>query len=270
MTRADTRTRILRACYAFLIPVARFLLNSGISFREFSEISRAAFVEVAGRDFGKRGRPTNISRVSAMTGIGRKEVKRVRELSKDYTDDPRIELSPLSDILQRWYTDPTYLDGEGIPRPLPYRDTDLSFSDLVRQCGGDVPPGAIKVELIRCGAVAEDADGNLIAKRRHVVPEAFDEKLVTSMTFGLRGLASTIAYNSNPNRKAAARFERVVRSNPVTNQSLEHLRPLLHERLTSISVEIDDLFASIDRQVQGVSKRVGVGLFFYEENDDQP
>lgn len=227
-------------------------------------------MEVAGRDFGKRGRPTNISRVSAMTGIGRKEVKRVRELAKHYTDDPRIELSPLSDILQRWYTDPNYLDGEGKPKPLRYRDADGSFADLVRQSSGDVPPGAIKVELLRCGAVAEDSNGNLIAKRRHVVPEAFDEKLVTSMSFGLRGLASTIAYNSNPNRKAAARFERVVRSNPITDQSLERLLPLLHERLTSITVEIDDLFASIDRDIQGVSKRVGVGLFFYEESDEQP
>ena len=194
------RSRLLRACYSFLVPVARFLLRSGIGFREFAEISRIAFVEVAGTDYGIRGRPTNISRVSAMTGIGRKEVKRVRELRDEYADDPRVELSPLSDLLHHWFTDPNYLDSKGKPKTLAYRSGSNSFTDLVKRCAGDLPAGAIKVELIRCGAVTKDADGYLRAQRRHLVPEAFDEKLMTSMTFGLRGLASTIAFNTNPRR----------------------------------------------------------------------
>src|SRR5262249_6593621 len=151
-------------------------------------------------DYGIRGRPTNISRVSAMTGIGRKEVKRVRSMRSVYSDDPRIELSPLSDVLHHWFTDAEYQDSKGHPKALPLHGT-TSFAALVKKCSGDVPAGAIKVELLRCGAVVEDAGGVLRAIRRHVVPESVDDKLITSLTFGLRGLATNIAFNSDPSRR---------------------------------------------------------------------
>jgi uncharacterized protein DUF6502 len=267
MSRATTRTRILRACYSFMLPVARFLLDSGISFREFAEIARTAFVEVAVRDYGIRGRPTNISRVSAMTGIGRKEVKRVRGLKSQYDDDPLVELSPLSDVLHHWFTHPSYLDQKGRPRVLSYKEGETSFAELVRLCAGDVPIGAIKVELIRCGAITEEENGDVRALRRYVVPDTFDEKLITSMTFGLRGLASTIAFNSNPLRTEPTRFERIVRSDPLTHESLHEVRSVLHTRLTVFTEEIDDLFATLDRDAARTSKRVSVGLYYYE--DDQ-
>src|SRR6516164_9982990 len=101
MERSAARTRLLRACYSFLLPVARLLLRSGVSFTEFAEIARAAFVEIASNDYGIRGRQTNVSRVSAMTGIARKEVRRLRQIAGHYPDNPRVELSPLSDVLHK-------------------------------------------------------------------------------------------------------------------------------------------------------------------------
>src|SRR5690606_32757704 len=131
-------------------PVARLLLRSGVSYREFAEISRLAFVEVAGKDFGIRGRPTNMSRVSAMTGIGRKEVRRLRELEKNFDRDLqehlRTQFNPLGDVLHYWFTDGDYLDPNGNPKPLTGRG-DGSFERLVKRCTRDLPAGAIKVEL---------------------------------------------------------------------------------------------------------------------------
>ena len=60
-----------------MIPVARCMLQSGIGLREFSKISKIAFIKVATADYGIRGRPTNISRVAVMTDLTRKEVKKV-------------------------------------------------------------------------------------------------------------------------------------------------------------------------------------------------
>jgi hypothetical protein len=180
MSDTNIRARLLRACYSFMVPVARFLLRSGIGFSEFAEVSRMAFVEVAGRDYGLRGRPTNVSRVAAMTGISRKEVKRLRSLKHEYTESLRVELSPLSDVLQRWFTDKAYLNAKGKPKGLRMRGARVSFSALVRACAGDLPAGAIKFELIRCGAVFEDSRGLLHAYRRTVIPAGQDEKLVSS------------------------------------------------------------------------------------------
>jgi hypothetical protein len=58
------REKIFAALHEAIKPIARALLRSGISFREFSDVAKAAFVQVATEDYGIRGRPTNISRVA--------------------------------------------------------------------------------------------------------------------------------------------------------------------------------------------------------------
>ncbi len=38
------------------------------------------YVEVATRHFGRRGRPTNVSRTAMLTGLARRDVRKQREL----------------------------------------------------------------------------------------------------------------------------------------------------------------------------------------------
>jgi hypothetical protein len=269
VTKATTRTRLLRACFSFLVPVARFLLRNGISFSEFSEISRIAFVKVAGIDYGIRGRPTNVSRVSAMTGIGRKEVRRLRQLKEEFQDNPRVELSPLSDVLQRWFTDQLYLNSAGKPKVLRYSTGRASFVRLVKESAGDLPAGAIKVELIRCGAVTEDRAGRLTAQRRYVVPEGLDERLITSMVFGLRGLASTIAFNSSEiaqPSESLGRIERFIESDPLTDAGVAQFRRQLRKEISSFADGVDDLLSQGERSSPTAGKRIGVGVYYYEDD----
>ena len=70
---------VLRALLVALKPIAKMLLRNGIGYREFAEIAKSAFVDVATSEYGLRGRPTNISRVAVMTGVTRKEVRRIRD-----------------------------------------------------------------------------------------------------------------------------------------------------------------------------------------------
>ena len=64
-----TKQSVLDAFLLMLRPVVRILLRYGIGYREFAEVTKTAFVDVASADFGIRGRPTNISRVAVMTGL---------------------------------------------------------------------------------------------------------------------------------------------------------------------------------------------------------
>ncbi len=265
MERSAPRTRLLRACYSFLLPVARLLLRSGVSFNEFAEIARVAFVEIASNDYGIRGRQTNVSRVSAMTGIARKEVRRLRQVADQYPGSPRVELSPLSDVLHRWFTDPSYLTRDGRPRKLRYSGGPVSFSTLVKECASDLPAGAIRVELIRCGAVSIDKSERLVAKRRHVVPEALDDRVVASIVFGLRSLASTVAFNCGDPPKELGRIERFVESNPLKENDVDEIRGRLRKRITEFTEDIDDFFSEVDQSTDRAAKRVGVGVYYYED-----
>ena len=261
------QNRVLSACYSFLVPVARFLLRSGVSFNEFTELARAAFVQVAGEEYGIRGRPTNISRVSAMTGIPRKEVRRIRDLIDRYGSTPRDEISPLGDVLHHWYTDQDFLDSDGQPLPLPADGKGKTFELLAKRYAGDLPSGALKSELLRTGAVTLDDGDQLVPTRRQAVPESFDDKLITSLSFNLYGLASTIAFNSNSKRTGAGRIERFVQSDRIPLESKVILRDSLRDRIDRFSIDLDNMFSKTGKRSGPDMSRVGVGIYYFEEDD---
>ena len=120
-------------------------------------------------------------------------------------------------------------------------------------------------ELIRCGSVEEGADGRLRALRRHVVPSGLEEKLITGMVFGLRALASTVAFNTSTNNLgAASRIERLCLSDPISEAAIRTISPALRERIQTFADEMTDLVAQPARSSPG--RRVGVGVFYYEDD----
>ena len=270
----DARDRLLRACYSFLVPIARFLLRSGVSFSEFEEISRTAFVRVAAQDYGIRGRETNTSRIAAMTGISRREVARLREFLPDYESDPRVRLSPKIDLLHRWHTDPSFLGPTGQPIPLPMTGSERSFATLVASVSSDIPPGAMRAELLRSGAAVDEL-GMLRPSKRHVVPETVDDKILIAVAFNLRGLAATIAHNSDPNRRRPGWIERFIGSEPLASKVVDEVRERFRARVEAFSEEIDDGFARLEQLRAGSERhdgdrRIGIGIYYTEDEESHP
>ena len=111
MANAASQT-VLTACRLWLRPVARWLLRSGITWKEFAELSRDAFVDTAFEEFGIRGRPTNVSRVALLTGLSRRDVRRVRERGRRPLRHmrPRTTLNHASRVLSGWHLDPEFLE----------------------------------------------------------------------------------------------------------------------------------------------------------------
>ena len=151
--RDNSKNVVLLALLKALRPVARFLMKSGIGYREFSEIGKSAFVDVATSDYGLRGRPTNISRVAVMTGLTRKEVRRLRDKISSGKQVDMARVIPPAEILSRWHSDSEFLDSAGRPLTLEFDGATPSFAGLVKKYGGDIPPGAMRTELKRVGAV---------------------------------------------------------------------------------------------------------------------
>ena len=249
-----------------MVPIARFLLRAGVSFREFEDVARAAYVQVASTDYGLRGRWTNVSRVAAMTGISRKQVRALRESIQRYGNDARVHLSPLGDLLHCWSTDPAFRDMAGKPMLLRFAGDEPSFESLVRRRLADLPANAIKVELMRCGAISQADNGLLKLERREVVPGDFADKLISSLSFNLAGLASTIAFNSNPDRMGSGRIERFAQSGPLSSEDIRVIRDSIRMRIVSFTRELDDLFPSTIDASMADQRRVGVGVYYYEED----
>lgn len=261
--------KILDGVFGVICSIARILLRHGIGYREFSDLAKAAFVQVATDDYGIRGRPTNISRVAVMTGLTRKEVKRIRDLGHGFGDAFISRRNPLAELLHYWNTDSEYCDTDGNPRDLSFEGSDGSFCNLVRRCAGDIPPGAMRTELKRVGAVTETPDGLLRVTTREHFPQDADGRLIIGINHGLHQLASTVAYNSDPEQKDT-RTQKFVDSPLIGKALLPGLRKELDSRIMDFAVEIDDRFSELEHETPNSEKSdtvsVGVGIYFYCEN----
>src|SRR5258705_6057828 len=117
MASAST-SHVLAATRQWLKPLVHVLIRCGITWREFAEVAKTAYVEVATREFGKRRRPTNVSRTAVLTGLARREVRIQRERLASGPEALTGYVTKASLILSAWHLEPEFLDSTGRPASL--------------------------------------------------------------------------------------------------------------------------------------------------------
>lgn len=269
-----TYARISDAILIALRPLARILLRSGIGFREFAELAKTAFVEVATSDYGLRGRPTNISRVAVMTGLTRKEVRRLRDKIEAGNQSAELQVTPLAQVLRRWFSEEAYLDSAGNPLRLSFDGDGQTFTRLVRDFGGDIPPGAMRTEFKRIGAVAEGDDGKLYPTRRIARPLGGEDRVVTCLVHGAYPLLATIAHNLQREAGTDTWPQITAFSKPVFATDAKRLLRISHDRLEEAANSFDDLFLAYESIYESDASKsdeaatsIAIGFFFFEETD---
>jgi hypothetical protein len=272
---SSIQLRMLNAVYACMLPLARLLLRSGITYQQFELVAKRAFVLEAANDPDSRGRPTNTSRIAVKTGLSRKDVKRLRDLlaaepisTKGLTAD---QSGPPARVLHAWHVDRRFVGRDGKPRDLEFQDDKVGFCALVRAVAGDVPPGAVRTELKRAGAVVDLEDGKLRAVKRYYVPGNVDEKAITVMSGMVFPLTSGIAHNADPGRKVGGFIQRYAFSQTLRPEVVDQFRTWSREQATRFIEQMDDWLA--EHEEEGGSSSVGeqvdfgnagIGVFYYE------
>lgn len=261
-----------------LTPLVRLMLMAGLSWNEFLNIAKSVFVEVASEDYGLRGRPTNISRVAAMTGLSRKEVSRIRDDAMVTRWTPSMERSPANMIMHHWHHDPEFCVAPGEPRNLEYDACD-GFVALVKRYAGDIPPGAMRAELIRTGAVVELQDKSLKAVKLFTYPSQLYDDFIRNIAFTWTNLGNTLVYNVsllNADRSDAeqvlsskSRFERSAWTEHLLPSELDRFRQWVRDE-GSVFIERADHWIGQRESPpsvwkDGSKKTVGVGLYYFEE-----
>ncbi len=203
----DLHAVVLASARLLLRPIVRVLLRAGVPFREFSELAKFAYVEIATNEFGIRGRPTNVSRTAILTGLNRRDVARIRRAAPLQMLDS-VFMSPGSRILSGWHLEDRYRDAGGNPAPLPLEGEAPSFQSLVRRYAPDLPHIALFKELSAAGAIELTEDGLLIAVRRSYIPKSFDPNQIRLWGSILHDMATTLAHNVTRSEAMPARFER--------------------------------------------------------------
>lgn len=273
--RSPFQTAILNSLESVLLPIVKLMLRCGLGCSEFISVAKSAYVKAATTDYSLRGRPTNASRVAALTGLSRKEVSRIRAEAKQNRWTPDMEVTPANTVLHYWHFDPLFCEPIGAPKPLEY-DGPNSFTVLVKRYAGDIPAGAMKKELLRARAVAERSDGRLVVKERYFYPEAFDEDFVLNAAFALKNLGETLVHNAglagdggDKSSIRQGRFERSAWTDRMDDETIAIFKRWVRSEGTRF-IEIADNWIGENEARSGQNdqtrRTVGVGLYFFEED----
>ena len=223
-----------------LRPLVRLLLRNGVAFADFSNIARRVFVEVASEDFGIPGRKQSVSRVSVLTGVNRKEVKRLLEQPEEREDTDK-ENNRAARVISGWMRDTDFQTTSGKARVLSWGDNTagVSFEELVKRYSGDMTARAILDELLRVGAISLNKKKTSVTLLANgYVPAGSNEELLRLSGDSIQDLLNTIDHNFNVNNEAT-RLQLGVAYNDVPANGVELFRNLSNEKSVELLKYLD-------------------------------
>jgi len=264
METYEHEARILALLGTVLEPVIRLMLRLGITWKQFSDLTKQKFVDVATADFGVRGRPTNISRVAILTGLDRRVV---RSLRVEKTEPPSAGYhSKASQILFAWHHEPSFLDASGSAAALPVEGAETSFTALMKRHAPALPVIAMIKELKSAGAIEELADGRLRPLTRVFVPQGLPAERLRLWASVLSDVANTIDHNFSRDEDEPARFERRALSLKIDRKALPEFRRLLETEGQALLERVDDWLSSHEvTENDQDAIRLGVGVYHIQD-----
>jgi hypothetical protein len=164
---------LIQALRRLLRPLARLLIANQIGLPYLIELLKGVYLEAAERHFRlQQGRMTD-SRLSLLTGVHRKDVKRLRNGdAQAATASQRVSLG--ARLIGLWSGRPEYLDEQGRPRALSLTE----FEEMVQSISRDVRPRTVLDEWRRLGYVTMEPgpDGPISLRAEALVPDdEFDD-----------------------------------------------------------------------------------------------
>lgn len=255
------------------------MLSCGLTCNEFVDIVRRVYVRVASDDYGIRGRPTNVSRVSALTGLSRRVVRQIRDQSEQPTWSPDDAGSPLNTIIHYWRFDPIYCVAAGQARHLEF-DGDGGFEGLARKYVSGIPPGTLRKEMLRLGVAQTTQDGKLVLEKHYAYPSALDSDFLRNWAFSLGSLAGTLTHNARLVARQGVtddmhvregRFEQVAWSRRMSPHDVPKLQEWARKEGHKFVHQVDEWIAEHetrddeDHPTEGAAT-AGVGVYYFYNN----
>ena len=253
-----------------LRPVVRLAIRCGVTFPAAADLLRTLYVEVAGEELGEASRTD--SRVSLMTGIHRKEIRRQRTLP----DEPPPPLVTRNgQIIGTWLGAPGFTDGSGLPLPL-RRTADAadpnapSFDRLVAAVTRDVRPRAVLDDWLAQGIVSVDAADRVHLSAAAFLPQPGREEQLFYFARNLHDHITAAA--ANVLATGAAPFvDRSVHYDRLTPDAAAELERLAREAAQRVLLEVNRhaMRLATDPPDGSPTRRVNFGVFLLAE-DERP
>jgi hypothetical protein len=264
----------LQAAFGRLLaPLARLAVARGLPFAVLDEMLRAAIVAAAHASHPGLPPHRRVSRISASTGLNRREVTRLlaAQDERDPADLPAPRRTPAAMLFARWRSDRRYRTSEGRPRVLPRVGPAPSFESLAQEVTRDVHPRALLEELLRLNLAVHHTQRDTIA----LVREAYVPRGDAARMAGWLGANvgdHLEAASANLLGREPAHLEQAIAADGLSEASVAQARTLLMEHWRRLSNDLVPLFERLiaeddarDRKADAAPPhRMRVGLYSFD------
>ena len=255
-----------------LRPLVRLLIRAGITFPVLEDLLRGLFVDVAQNDLLPDPKSRTDSRISLMSGVHRKEIRRLRLLPRTNTETPPV-VTLTSQIIARWLGAAPWIDADGHPLPLPRGGSEPEgFERLVTSVTKDLRPRAVLDTLLADGVVDIDAEERVRLNQAAFVPLPGQDAQL--FYFGRNLHDHIAAAAANITAAAPAPFlDRSMHYDRLPADVAARLEAISRAAAQQMLLEINrtalamtDGLASADQP----TKRVNLGVYLFVEDEAPP
>ncbi len=260
---------LVAAIRKILRPIVRLLLSYQITYPYLVNLLKSLYVEVAEAEFGVDDKRQTDSRITLLTGVHRKDVKRLRsEASADINTPKNISIG--AQLIAYWLGSEEFWDKDGQPMALPLRSAskpskERTFDDLVEfVCKQDIRPRVILDEWLNLGIATQDAQGCVLLNTGAFTPDkGFDEK---AFYFGknIHDHISASAHNLLGNTPSY--FDRSVYYDKLSKESIAKLAELANDSGMQALTKINKAALALQQKDQDKDDRnyrMNFGIFNY-------
>jgi hypothetical protein len=265
MADAAASKAVRAALRAVLYPLVRLAMAKGVRYAEVDELLRDVFVQVAREAHAGVPVQRSVSRISASTGLNRREVTRLLQTGPETEAKSR---SPATEVFARWITDPAW-QHEGQPLRLPRLGPAPSFETLANSVNRDVRPRALLEELVRLGLARVHEDDHVSLTDEHFVP-SHDEGQMLDFLSANAGDHLHAAVENIVHHGKVRHLEQALFADELTAESIAVLRPqantqwkaLVRALIPKVQQRLDHDKADAS-QAQARNQRLRIGMFMY-------
>jgi len=268
-THDKATTALIQAVTHLLRPLIRLLIAHGIAYPQMRELLKGLYVDVATQELGRDGATPTDSRLFLMTGVHRKDIRRLREEVRDSDVPGAASLGGA--VLGCWLGDPAWQDADGRPRCLPRKgDADgPGFDELVGRVSKDVRPRTILDEWLRLGIVEMDDRQRICLRREAFVP---DGDFVEQSFFLARNVHDHLAACvHNMEEQAPPFLERSVYYSDLSHASVDELRKLAENEGMAVLHRINQRALELKKRDAGAGDknwRMRFGSYWFQCRED--
>lgn len=260
-----------------LQPLARLMIGHGLQLPSMVELLKKALVDEAVGAYGLADKGSSDTRIALLTGVHRKDVKRLRE-APESTDLATPMVPVAASVVARWISEPHYLNADQSARPLartPKRGQmgEPDFTTLVAEVSRDVGARAVLDELERLGVVSLQDDGYVALKSNAFVPKEGLSESFHFLAANVSDHLATAVHNLAPDRPGPLMLEQSAFSLDLSEAQAQQLQ-IRARQLWSVALQQFLQTATVAKQRsltdKGPKHRVRFGVYFHDVMSNRP